>query len=149
MTGTPEPELCKPDAEPGAHSCNLADDHEGPHICPRCGGKWVFAATCEPASDPLVMPVDEFALVKTVAEKLTDGDCDRLWRMLSEHEAVVQLAALDRAVERMNAAEGKLAEIAAYCRDECEVVNEGLRLVAIVRASDILGIIDRKEPGNG
>ena len=48
-------------------------------------------------------------------------------------------------LERAEAAEAKLAEIHAYCRDDCEVVNEGMRLTAIVRASDILAIIGREE----
>ncbi len=55
-------------------------------------------------------------------------------------------AELEDAVRERTTAEAKLAEIHAYCRDDCEVVNEGLRLVAIVRASDILAIIDAGEP---
>ena len=56
-------------------------------------------------------------------------------------------AFLDRASaerERAEHAEAKLAAIKAYCRDGCEVVNDGLRLVAIVRASDILAIISEE-----
>ena len=73
-----------------------------------------------------------------------------------DDETIARLAAaLDDPAERpaplvmpqdeFEAVKATLAEIKAYCRDECEVVNEGLRLVAIVRASDILAIIDRKE----
>ena len=88
--------------------------------------------------EPLVLPPDEFAAVKTALEHCQSalaGDSEgvRLW-MLDCGELVAKHRA------RADAAEAKLAEIHAYCRDECEVVNEGLRLTAIVRASDILAI---------
>ena len=72
--------------------------------------------------------------------ELSDGDCDRLWRMLSDPAADGQLAALDRAVERMRAAEGKLAEIAAYVRE-----HKGDEGFSWVHALDILHIIGSNE----
>ena len=67
-----------------------------------------------------------------------DPDWDDLAEQLDRKPARDPLA-------RAETAEAKLAAITAYCRDDCEVVNEGMRLVAIVRASDILAIIGSEE----
>ena len=88
--------------------------------------------------DPLVLPPDELARLRAVAA----GGAREVRRAIAE--------AVNAERARADAAEAKLAEIHAYCRDECEVVNEGLRLVAIVRASDILAITGAgEENGHG
>lgn len=78
---------------------------------------------------------------------LSDGDCDRLWRMLSEPSADLPLAALDRAVERMRTAEGKLAEV----RETAETFlahyghSELLSFkVALDLAHGVLQVLDRE-----
>jgi len=43
--------------------------------------------------------------------------------------------------DRSEGERAKLAAIATYCREECVVMDEGVKLTAIVRASDILAII--------
>ena len=131
MTGTAEPETCKPDAEPGAHSCDLADDHEGPHICPRCGGKWVFAATCKAAPDPLVMPADEFAAVKTAGEKLG------LFPANPVRAAAIDGILIGELGKRADRAEEKLAALSTYIEE-----HKGKADFSLVRAYDLLSIID-------
>ena len=96
--------------------------------------------------DPLVLSRDELEThVKSVTGDLSDGDCERLWRMLSEPGADGQLAALDRAVERMRAAEAKLAAIAEHCRTRPELAGAGYPALA----ADILAIIGTEEEGRG
>ena len=94
----------------------------------------------ERMTHPLVLQPDEFAAVKARLLELENA--------ITWHTSCLSCSAfLDRANaerERAEHAEAKLAAIKAYCRDGCEVVNDGLRLVAIVRASDILAIISEE-----
>ena len=59
----------------------------------------------------------------------------------AERAAGLHLTALDRAVERMRVAEGKLAEVRAYCLE-----HKGEAGFSGVQVYDILAIIDREEP---
>jgi len=98
--------------------------------------------------DPLVMPADEFAALRTVAEAageqpLTPEEIAGLRERFAAAMAnpvPLSVWPSDHWMDRAEAAEAKLAAIAALCRecDECPECGRGERLV---KAEDILAII--------
>ncbi len=79
-------------------------------------------------------------------EELDDETVQRLAEALAdpaEQAAGLQLAALDRAVERMRAAEARLAALSTYIEE-----HKGKADFSLLRAYDLLGIIDGEMEGN-
>ena len=73
-------------------------------------------------------------------EELDDETVQRLAAALAdpaEQVAGLQLAVLDRAVERMRAAEGRLAALSTYIEE-----HKGKADFSLLRAYDLLSIID-------
>ena len=139
----------------------LDPDTAGPGDFTKCTAE-EFAATYEPAPEPLILPPDEFRAVQVVAAVLglpgfasePDGpaaEATQTPEAIRElearfREAVAKRGPLtvlpsDRWQERAEAAEAKLAEIEALCRHQRASAPESVRTpsVAVVRILGILG----------
>ena len=135
-TTRPDPLVLPPDEFEAVQKVAgmLGMDRPAPALGERPG------AAMEPAGATLTEAV--VAAIAADAEWARTRPCGPTWTR-PPYEQVRRLIAAEW--KRADAAEARLAEVEAYCRDECEVVNEGMRLVAIVRASDILAIIGSEE----
>jgi hypothetical protein len=126
-------------------------------VCPGCGSPDVdlrhglLCGTCAEAAsgqpDPLVMPADEFAALKAVAEAageqpLTPEEIAGLRERFAAAMAD-QGPFRVRWKDRAEAAEAKLAAIRGYCR------NPGHAYIGHLMAERILAIIGSEEPGDG
>jgi len=131
------------------------------------GGENPAPASPEPVAAILTAPVTASVLRSQVRAAVhawaeTDMDADPAdavmgvvapWaEQMTGHAVALAHAALERATERMRAAEGKLTEIRQACRDQATYVRLGafdsvVPPTALVKAADILAIIGTGEEG--
>ena len=103
-------------------------------------------------SEPLILPADEFAAVKTVRERLEtalDASIDRCPRCkVCDTQIGAAMTVLGPLLERAEAAEGKLAEIAEFCHEQDECPRCGCGESLVKAAARILAIIGTEEKGD-
>lgn len=114
------------DAERGGHT---EPDYEGTRLAEILASR--------PAAEPLIMPADEFAVVSRAWRAWVDGPARELF------DQAIQKVADDASSPwraRAEAAEAKLAEIAAHCR--LRMKGPGRSGISLSAATLILGIAE-------